>query len=125
MVPAKSILTVSRDPLLQRSRTLLLEHEGYEVTPLEGDLAVHAFLDAAYHPPLSLVLMCHSVPEKSRVRLCKAIKERYPRTPILMLYNGYDPTTAEVDGRLENVHDPRALVDMLALLLRPEEAQAE
>ena len=125
MAPARRILTVSRDPALQQSRTLLLEHAGYEVTALTSDVAVRLFLHTAHRPPLNLVLMCHTVPEKSRVLLCHAIKTRYPNTPILMLYNGYDPTAAEVDGRIENVHDPVALIDTLAMLLHPQPADPD
>jgi len=62
-------------------------------------------------------LMCHSVPEPSRVALCKALKAKRPESPILMLYNGYDPTVAEVDGRLENVHSPEAFLDAIQLLI--------
>jgi hypothetical protein len=72
-------------------------------------------------PAINLILMCHSVPEGSRVSLCKAIKKHIPGSPILMLYNGYDPTAAEVDGRLENVQSPQALLDTVQLLLsKPE-----
>jgi hypothetical protein len=45
-----------------------------------------------------LALLCHSVPEKSRVYLAARMKELSPKLPILMLYNGYDPTKAKVDG---------------------------
>ena len=117
--PKKHILTISRDESLQRSRTLLLEHIGYRVTPLGSNAAVIEFLAAASKPYLDLVLMCHSVPEASRVTLCDALKAAYPQTPILMLYNGYDPTAAKVDGRIENTDDPKRLVDGLTLLLRP------
>jgi hypothetical protein len=34
-----------------------------------------------------------------------------------MLYNGYDPTLAEVDGRLENLHSPEAMLDIIQLLI--------
>jgi len=71
---------------------------------------------------VNLILMCHSVPEPSRVALCKALKAKRPESPILMLYNGYDPTLAEVDGRLENLHSPEAFLDVVALLLSNKEA---
>ncbi|HSE47989.1 MAG TPA: hypothetical protein VLA96_02145 [Terriglobales bacterium] len=119
MGPKKHILTISRDQVLQHSRTLLLQHTGYTVTALLGDSAVSKFLDAAARPALDLVLMCHSVPEPSRVRLCDDLKLAYPDTPVLMLYNGYDPTAAKVDGRIMNTHDPKALVDALTMLVRP------
>lgn len=120
MGPKKHILTISRDEALQDSRTLLLEHSGYNVTALLGDSAVRKFLQMAPPPALDLVLMCHSVPESSRVPLCDELKGAYPKTPILVLYNGYDPTIAQVDGRLENTHEPKALVDMLSMLMRPQ-----
>ena len=47
----------------------------------------------------------------------------HPDARILMLYNGYDPTNAEVNGRLENVHSPEALLDTVQLLIsKPESA---
>lgn len=119
MTPQKHILTISRDAALQDSRTLLLENVGYSVIPLGSDSAVRSFLASNSPHTLDLVLICHSVPERSRVPLCLEIKAVYPATPILMLYNGYDPTVAKVDGRLENMHDPQLLVDTLKLLLPP------
>lgn len=116
MNPSKRILTISRDRLLQASRTLLLESVGYTVIALASDDAVAEFMKLAMHPTIDLVLMCHSVPERNRVLLCKVIKLIYPAAPILMLYNGYDPTAAVVDGRLENMHDPQSLVETLGLL---------
>ena len=71
---------------------------------------------------MNLMLMCHTVPEASRVALCKALKAKRPESPILMLYNGYDPTLAEVDGRLENLHSPEAFLDVVDLLLSNKEA---
>lgn len=117
--PQKTLVTISRDEPLQSTRTLLLENAGYSVIALGTDASVRAFLNLPDQPAINLVLVCHSVPEASRVVLCRAFKGRYPKTPILMLYNGYDPTTAEVDGRLENTLEPQALIDTVQLLLSP------
>src|SRR6185436_9624062 len=112
-----TVLTISRDLSLQKTRTVMLEREGYQVIPLGFDHEVHSFLGDLTQPLIQLALLCHSVPERSRVTLCDAIKLRYPHAPVLMLYNGYDPTTAKVDGRLENMHNPRAFVSAIQLLL--------
>ena len=96
---------------------MLLEQSGYSVTALGSDAAVQDFLSIPHLASPGLVLMCHSVPEKSRVELCSAIKLRYPSAPILMLYNGHDPTAAKVDGRLENMADPLAILNAVQLLL--------
>ena len=117
MQSPQTVMTISRDEPLQATRTLLLEGIGYKVVALGSDAEVRDFLKLLDRPTPSLVLMCHSVPEKSRVALCSAIKVRYPFAPILMLYNGYDPTAAVVDGRLENMRDPQALLDTVRLLL--------
>lgn len=116
----KNVLTISRDAPLQRTRTMLLERSGYSVTPLGSDLSVLTFLKVVDQTLPHLVLMCHSVPEASRVALCSAIKERFPTAPILMLYNGYDPTTAKVDGAVANMADPQSFLDTVNLLLSPQ-----
>ena len=82
VVQRRHILTISRDEPLQQTRTLLLEQIGYAVTPMLGDAAVHDFLQRRPPPHLDLVLMCHSVPERSRIKLCDALKLAYPDTPI-------------------------------------------
>lgn len=115
----QTVVTISRDGPLQTTRTMLLEELGYSVVALGSDAEVMEFLQLTDRPAPNLTLMCHSVPEKSRVALCRAIKLRYPAAPILMLYNGYDPTAAEVDGRLENMRDPQALLDTVQVLLSP------
>jgi DNA-binding NarL/FixJ family response regulator len=117
MQPLKTVVTISRDAPLQMTRTFLLQEAGYEVIALASDDSAREFLRLPHQAQPNLVLMCHTVPESSRVALSSAIKWRFPSTPILMLYNGYDPTVAEVDGGLENVRDPQALLDTVQLLL--------
>jgi DNA-binding NarL/FixJ family response regulator len=112
-----TVMTISRDLALQATRTLILEKEGYVVIALINDHQVHSFLSRHEQPRLDMVLLCHSVPESSRIALCDALKGRHPDTPILMLYNGYDPTAASVDGRLQNTHSPKALVSTIRLLI--------
>jgi DNA-binding response OmpR family regulator len=120
MSSPKLVVTISRDGPLQATRTALLQQAGYSVIPLGNDADVVKFLETQGLPFVNLILMCHSVPEPSRVALCKALKRKRPESPILMLYNGYDPTVAEVDGRLENLHSPEAFLDVVRLLISKE-----
>ena len=113
----KLIVTISRDESLQFTRAALLHQIGYSVIALQSDTDVLKFLATPGLPFVNLMLMCHTVPEASRVALCKALKAKRPESPILMLYNGYDPTLAEVDGRLENMHSPEAFLDVVELLI--------
>ena len=116
MTASKSILTISRDQRLQSTRTLILEGAGYSVSAALNDDAAVAFVAAPNK--LSLVLMCHSVPESSRVLLVNKIKALNPKLPILMLYNGYDPTVAKVDGSLHSLETPEAMLDMIGFMTK-------
>ncbi len=114
MSTSKSILTISRNETLQNIRTMVLQHAGYQVSAARNDKEAIAFVDAPN--TLSLVLICHSVPETSRVFLATRIKELMPKLPILMLYNGYDPTEAKVDGSLHNLESPEAMLNMIGFM---------
>ena len=116
MTASKSVLTISRDRPLQSTRTLILEGAGYSVSAAMDDDAAVAFVTAPN--TLSLVLMCHSVPESSRVLLVNKIKALNPKLPILMLYNGYDPTLSKVDGSLHSLETPEAMLDMIGFMTK-------
>src|SRR5690348_2492951 len=110
----KSILTISRDAKLQHLRTLVLEHGGYRVaTALDDKEALRLIGEAN---SFDLVFLCHSVPESSRVSLVTQIRELKPGLPILVLYNGYDPTNAKVDGAMHNLDTPESMLEMVAFL---------
>ena len=111
----KSILTISRNEQLQNLRTAVLERGGYHVAAATSDEAAISFLEAPNS--FGLALLCHSVPEASRVYLAARIKELSPDLPILMLYNGYDPTTAKVDGSLHNLESPNVLLRTIDFLI--------
>ena len=117
IAPTKTVITISRDEPLQMTRTALLHHAGYSVVALISDADVMKYLALDGRPTINLILLCHSVPEASRISLCKALKKSIPNAPILMLENGYDPTSAEIDGRLENIHSPEAMLDTVQLLI--------
>jgi len=116
MTTAASILTVSRDRVLQETRTIILERAGYSVSAALNDKDAVGFVEAPND--IKLVLMCHSVPEASRKLLVTRIKELKPTLPILMLYNGYDPTDAKVDGSLHSFETPEAMLDMIGFMTR-------
>jgi CheY-like chemotaxis protein len=111
---SKSILTISRNATLQNIRTLVLQHAGYQVSAAINDKEAIDFVTSPN--TLRLVLMCHSVPEASRVLLVNKIKALKPKLPIMMLYNGYDPTEAKVDGSLHSLETPEAMLDMIGFM---------
>ena len=113
---ATSILTISRNEPLQTMRTLVLEQAGYHVLTALNDKDALGLVEAPNS--FSLVLLCHSVPEASRVFLVKEIKAQNPRLPILMLYNGYESTGAKVDGSIHNLDSAESLVEMIGFLTK-------
>ena len=120
--PCVTVVTISRDEPLQMTRTALLIHAGYSVIALTSDAEVMKFISLEGRVSVNLILLCHSVPEAGRVSLCKALKKGIRNAPILMLYNGYDPTSAEIDGRIENIHSPEAMLDTVQLLISKPDA---
>jgi CheY-like chemotaxis protein len=121
-LPTKSILTISRDPTLQHTRTLVLERAGYRVVAVVNDNDALASIKT--DPCFDLVLFCHSVPEESRVLLADEIKGLHPDWPIMMLYNGFDPTQARVDGSLHNLESPEKVLGMVDFLTTKIERRA-
>lgn len=113
---ANSILTISRNERLQNMRTLVLKHAGYHVLTAANDKDALDLIEAPNS--ISLVLLCHSVPETSRVFLATEIKAQNPSLPILMLYNGYESTMARVDGSIHNLDSADALVEMIGFLTK-------
>ena len=114
MSKPKSILTISRDAELQYLRTLILEDAGYQVAAATSDAEAISFLEKPNS--FILALLCHSVPEESRVYLADRMKELSPKLPILMLYNGFDPTRAKVDGSLHQLESPGVWLKMVDFL---------
>jgi DNA-binding response OmpR family regulator len=114
MTVPKSILIISRDRVLQQTRKLILEHSGYHVSDVHSDEEAIKAVESSI--PYMLVLLCHTVPERSRLFLVGRIRELQPKLPILMLYNSYDLTQAKVDGSLHSLDSPTELLDMIVFL---------
>jgi hypothetical protein len=74
---------------------------------LTTDAEVLKYLALDGRLSINLILLCHSVPEASRISLCKAFKKSIPNAPILMLENGYDPTSAELMAGLKTYIRPK------------------
>ena len=101
--------------MLQNVRTLILQKAGYWVSPAHNDHEALSFIGSPN--TFDLVLLCHSVPEPSRMSLVSRIKELYPKLPVLILYSGYDPTNAKFDGAIHNLDSPESLLNMVQFLI--------
>jgi|SRR5450432_406607 CheY-like chemotaxis protein len=109
-----SILTISRDEVLQNTRTLILKQAGYHVSPARSDEEAIAFVENTNS--FDLVLLCHSVPETNRRFLVSTIKALHPKLPFLLVNNGFSGE-ADVDASLHSLAPPTAMLDMIGVLI--------
>jgi CheY-like chemotaxis protein len=121
-VGAYSILSIARYEGLQKTRTLILSRAGYEVCETLTDQQAIGFLEGSI--VFDLVLMCHSVPEPSRLLLAAKIKASHPELPILMVAQGYETTAAQVDSFVQGLESPAALLVKVGALMTKREKPA-
>ncbi len=79
MAVGYSILSIARYEGLQKTRTLILSRAGYDVCEAITDQEAIRFLDSSI--TFDLVLICHSVPEPSRLLLAAKVKASHPGLP--------------------------------------------
>jgi CheY-like chemotaxis protein len=115
MAVPKSILSIGRYKMLQQTRTLILQHAGYEVAEASTDGQAIGFLEGSI--AFELVVMCHSVPEPSRLLLAAKIKASHPKLPILMVSQGFETTAAQVDSFVHGLESPASLLHMIDALM--------
>ena len=125
MASTITILTISSDALLQATRTILLTRAGYSVIELSTYASLLKFVEAASYSRVDLVLMCHSVEEFDRLRFCTVLRQRYPTTPILMLYTIYESIPPEVNCSLQSLVSPQELLGKVEALLQPSSKPAQ
>jgi CheY-like chemotaxis protein len=74
------VLVVGKDPVLLETRSRVLRLAGFTVVPAPcPELAVVQFLQGDF----DLVLLCHTIPQEERRRLCRSFHQHTPRTPIV------------------------------------------
>ncbi len=76
------ILSIAYEPSLERTRTLLLKQEGYEVT---SALDTAEARQTAETSSFDLFLIGHAAPVEERVELLKWLRSRFATTKVLML----------------------------------------
>lgn len=82
MMPQARILLVEDEPSLARGLLFNLEAEGYVVTHADsGEKALEAF----NRDPFSLLVLDLSLPGIDGLEVCRQIREKSPRLPILIL----------------------------------------
>ncbi len=118
MAKKNSILVVDDEDALRTVLSGELEGEGYEVhTAADGDDAINELQKAAF----DLVLLDIKMPRMNGFEVLKFIKERHPKSKVVMLTGFADLKNAIESKKLgadDFVSKPYDLVDLLTTIER-------
>ncbi|HKB31225.1 MAG TPA: response regulator transcription factor [Streptosporangiaceae bacterium] len=110
------VLVVDDDPAVRRSLATALGRDGYEVLAADGGSAAFAHLAAA---PIDVIVLDVAMPEPNGLEVCRRLRARGVRTPILMLTvrDLVDDRVAGLDaGADDYLTKPFALAELRARL---------
>ena len=103
------ILAIGNDAILQYSRRLVLEREGYVVACLRSD----SVIEDAQLRGFDLVMLCHSVPESVANHIVEVLWRLAPQTPVLIVSRQDRPAPAGPREIAVSAH-PVALLNAVA-----------
>jgi CheY-like chemotaxis protein len=113
------ILLIGDDPILQYSRRLILERDGYIVASLRSN----AVQEESQLGGFDLVILCHSVPDQVAGHILEVLWRITPQTPVLLVSRLDKPISASPHQIVVAAH-PVAILGAVALQLaiheRPE-----
>ncbi|HZI57859.1 MAG TPA: hypothetical protein VFF39_13845 [Verrucomicrobiae bacterium] len=112
-MPSRCILSISSDPQLMVTRTLLLRGAGYAVDEAYEKAAA---LNRAQCDSVDALLICHSVPKAERRWLIARVREKRKLMPILCLTVGVDGLPEGSCTAVSNT--PEELLNALARALK-------
>ena len=124
-MPQYLLLSVGRDPLLMRTRTVLLGEAGYSVLPsFTSRDAFQIFISR----DINLVILCHTIPQDGEAdgklvdayleksKLIVSMKER-KRAPIVCIHVDGEADGKLVDAYLHSLDGPEVLLSCVAKVL--------
>ena len=108
------VLSVGRDPLLMRTRTVLLLEAGYSVMPSFTSRDAFQIFSSR---EIDLVILCHTIPQEEKSKLIASMKKRNKRTPIVCIHVDGETDGKLVDAYVHGLDGPEALLSCIAKLL--------
>ena len=107
------VLSVGRDPLLMRTRTVLLLEAGYSVMPSFTSRDAFQIFSSR---EIDLVILCHTIPQEEKSKLIVSMKER-KRAPIVCIHVDGEADGKLVDAYLHSLDGPEVLLSCVAKVL--------
>lgn len=116
------ILLFGNDPLLLKSRQMVLESAGYEVYAAPSILALNHIL--ANHPashPIDLMILCHSLSDEESNRARSLARARFPRMEVVILaVNSCVLHDADGDSVVDTADGPKTLLETVGDLAKKQ-----
>jgi len=113
-MPQYLLLSVGRDPLLMRTRTVLLGEAGYSVMPsFTSRDAFQIFISR----DVGLVILCHTIPQEEKSNSIASMKERNNRTPIVCMHVDGEADRKLVDAYVHSLDGPEAFLSCVVQVL--------
>jgi DNA-binding response OmpR family regulator len=107
----KRILSVSYDESLLKTRKMLLQRQGYEVTSALGYVDA---IQSCKPPQFDLLILGHSIPDKDKKQLMKAFRAIGPAPILALRRQGEDlPDGADAHIYPDDISDLLKTVDSI------------
>lgn len=109
------ILSITYDETLLRTREMILQSAGHEVT---SALGLQDGREACERSGFQLFIIGHSIPERDKLELIGCFRAANPKAQVIALTRAGEPRLKEVDTYI-NPGDPEELVRAIARVLAP------
>jgi len=116
MSPRPRVLSISSDIAVFYSRNLVLQFAGFEVVGcFKGIGAMEWFRSEVF----DAVVIGHSMPERTRLRLLRTMKQMKPQVPIVLIQETGDigQDLFEADAVCDSLDNPQQLIGLLHSLI--------
>ena len=117
----KAILNISSDPMLLKTRSLVLQSAGYQPVPARtlGDV-----VQGCKQNDIAAIVVCHAIHAADKERLMLAAWSCcHPTTPIISLYLASPGEAEGADVALAAYDGPEVLLEVLREQLAPASFQ--
>ena len=109
------ILSITYDETLLKTREMILEGAGHEVT---SALGYQDGLETCSHRGFQLFILGHSIPEKDKLELIVCFRAANPKAQVIALTRAGEGRLKEVDTYI-NPGDPEELVRAISRITDP------
>ena len=112
------VLSVSYDANLLRTRALLLESAGYEVTSALG----YREAIRVCSEPFDVAVIGHSIPKEEKLAVVECFRKANPKAPVIALTSALEYPLKEVDYYADP-WEPKNLARSVTWVLNPASGQ--